>query len=70
MYIGGTNYLTLPALIISTITPRFRFHFRFGNLLVQILPPPIYNKYSQIQRPFLYMYLKLKACESYASPFT
>lgn len=43
MYIGGTNYLTLPALIISTITPRFRFHFRFGNLLVQILPPPIYN---------------------------
>lgn len=39
MYVGGTNYLTGRALIISTYTPRFRFHF--GNLLVQILPPPI-----------------------------
>lgn len=47
-----------------------RFRFRFGNLLVQILPPPIYNKTPKSSDLFVCMYLFLKACESCASPFT
>lgn len=69
MYVGGTKLPYRPGLHHLNHTPRFRFHF--GNLLDQILPPPIYKQtILLIQRPFLcVMYLKLKACESCASPF-
>lgn len=55
MYVGGTKLPYLTGAHHLNNTPRFHFHFRFGNLLVQILPPPIPIQQTilQIQRPFL-----------------
>lgn len=38
MYIGGTKLPYRPGPYHLNNTPRFRFRFHFGNLLVQILP--------------------------------